>query len=115
MKILIAIRDTVTSAEVNNNKPLNFTLEQNFPNPFNSITNIGFRIPPAGGQVANSRFVSLKVYDVLGREVATLLNEEKPEGYHTIKFDASVLPSGIYFYKLKIGNIIKSKKMLLLR
>jgi len=92
-----------------------YLLSQNFPNPFNSITTIGIRIPPADGKIAHMQFVSLKVYDVLGREVATLLNEEKPGGYYTIKFDASLLPSGIYFYRLNIGNIIKSKKMLLLK
>jgi hypothetical protein len=110
----------VTSVDENQNSDMNsddntYFLSQNFPNPFNSSTNIVFQIPPVGGQVAYLGFVSLKVYDVLGREVATLLNEEKPEGYYTIKFDASLLPSGTYFYRLIIGNIVKSKKMLLLK
>ncbi len=101
----------------------NYFLFQNFPNPFNSITNIGFRIPSAGEQITSPGFVSLKVYDVLGNEIATLLNEEKPEGYYTIKFDAGALSSGIYYYRLLIvdpsnttgKSFVETKKMLLLR
>ena len=103
--------------------PLKFELSQNYPNPFNPTTNIGFsvpsgrdlaqsgRIPSASGGV----FVSLKVYDVLGREVATLVNEEKPAGNYIVKFDGSNLASGIYFYRLTAGNYTMVKKMVLIR
>ena len=81
---------------------------QNYPNPFNPSTTIKFQIP-------NSSFVNLKVYDVLGNEVATLVNEEKPAGTYQLSFDASNLSSGIYFYKLQAGNIVETKKMILLK
>ncbi len=86
----------------------NFELLQNYPNPFNPTTNIRFRI-------ANLRFVSLKVYDVLGREIETLVAEEKPAGIYEVKFDASSLSSGIYFYVLKTENFYSPKKMILLK
>jgi Secretion system C-terminal sorting domain len=88
--------------------PSAFSLEQNYPNPFNPTTNIGFRIADRG-------FVSLKVFDVLGNEIATLVNEEKSAGRYEIEFNASSLPSGIYFYKLTAGSFIETKKMLLLK
>ncbi len=96
--------------DVDNQKlyPRKFSLSQNYPNPFNPTTNIGFRI-------ANFGFVSLKVYDVLGREVATLINEEKFPGEYEIKFDASHLSSGIYFYKLQTEKYSSTKKMILLK
>ena len=85
-----------------------FSLSQNYPNPFNPTTNIEFRIADFG-------FVSLKVYDVLGNEVTVLVNEEKPAGEYEIEFDAEGLTSGIYFYQLKAGSFIETKKMILLR
>ncbi len=85
-----------------------FSLNQNYPNPFNPFTNIGFWIPDFG-------FVTLKVYDVLGREVAMLVNEEKPAGSYKVKFDGSNLSSGIYFYRLTAGNYTMVKKMVLMR
>jgi CubicO group peptidase (beta-lactamase class C family) len=88
--------------------PLSFSLEQNYPNPFNPITTIKFNLP-------EKEFVSLKVYDVLGNEVAVLLNEEKPAGLHSIEFEASGLASGIYFYKLLAGSNITTRKMILLK
>ncbi len=86
--------------------PQNFSLFQNYPNPFNPTTNIEYRI-------ANSGFVSLKVYDVLGREVATLLNEVRKPGGYQITFDARGLASGVYFYRLTAGGSSQVKKMLL--
>ena len=86
----------------------NFTLYQNYPNPFNPSTTITFTI-------AQKEFVTMKIYDVVGNEVAVLLNEEKPAGSHTVEFDASKLASGTYFYKLQAGNNIETQKMLLLR
>jgi photosystem II stability/assembly factor-like uncharacterized protein len=90
--------------------PLEFVLYQNFPNPFNPKTIIGFRI-------SKRNFVSLKVYDVLGNEIATLVDEEKPAGTYTIEFDPSLVRSvsGIYFYQMRTGNFTQSKKMIFLK
>ena len=93
--------------------PQSFKLYQNYPNPFNPVTTIGFRI----GYFPNGirGFVSLKVFDLLGREVATLVNEEKPAGVYKITWNAMDLSSGVYFYQLKAGNFTATKKLLLLR
>jgi aminopeptidase N len=88
--------------------PLIPVLEQNFPNPFNPTTIIEFRIQ-------NSEFTILKVFDLLGREVATLLNEVKEPGVHTVRWDASGMPSGVYFYRLQAGPFAATRKLLLLR
>ena len=85
-----------------------FSLEQNYPNPFNPSTSIQYAI-------ARRQFITLKVYDVLGNEIATLVNETKPAGKYEVNFDASILSSGIYFYKLQAGTKVQSKKMLLLK
>ncbi len=108
----------VESKEFIEPKPEDFSLSQNYPNPFNPSTNIGFRI-------ANFGLVTLKVYDVLGREVVTLVNEEKQPGVYEVEFsaiggsasggDGSHLSSGIYFYKLQTENFSLTKKMILLR
>jgi photosystem II stability/assembly factor-like uncharacterized protein len=88
--------------------PTTVFLEQNYPNPFNPTTHVGFRISAFG-------FVSLKVYDLLGREVATLINGTFPAGEHAVSFDASGLPSGVYYYQLRYGNSIMTRKMVLLQ
>ncbi len=85
-----------------------FALYQNYPNPFNPTTNIQFAIPHSG-------FVTLKVYDILSREVKTLVNEERTAGTYSVSFDAQNLSSGIYFYQLKFDGLVQSKKMTLLR
>jgi hypothetical protein len=85
-----------------------FSLEQNYPNPFNPSTRIQY-------QVSSISQVILKVYDVLGNEVATLVNEEKPAGAYEITLNASQLSSGIYFYKLQAGSFVETKKMILMR
>jgi hypothetical protein len=85
-----------------------FKLEQNYPNPFNPSTKIKYQIPVGG-------FVTLKVYDVLGNEVVTLVNEEKPAGSYDLEFNAVGLPSGIYFYTLRATNYIQTRKMILLK
>ena len=98
-----------------------YKLFQNYPNPFNPTTTIQFVIPNEVRNLKDSRttkqsqHVLLKVYDVLGREVATLVNEEKPAGNYEVTFDASELSSGIYFYKLQTGSFVQTKKMILLR
>ncbi len=81
---------------------------QNFPNPFNPSTTIYYSIPELS-------FVTLKVYDVLGNEIVTLVNEEKSIGTHTIEFDATALPSGIYFYRIQAGSFVETKKMVLMK
>jgi hypothetical protein len=88
--------------------PSKITLYQNYPNPFNPTTNIRFALPAASP-------VSVKVFDILGQEVATLVNEEMPAGEHSVTFDASSLSSGIYFYQLKAGNFVESKKLMLVK
>jgi hypothetical protein len=105
----------LTSVEDVNTLPITFKLFQNFPNPFNPRTSIKYGIP-------ERTFVELKVYDILGREVEMLVNEEKERGIYSISFDAERLPSGIYFYRLKAvpigmqaGDFIETKKMVLLR
>lgn len=85
-----------------------FILLQNYPNPFNPTTNIGFKISDFGS-------VTLKIYNVLGKEVRILVDEERPAGNYEVEFDATNLPSGIYFYQLKAGDFIQTKKMILLR
>ena len=85
-----------------------FTLEQNYPNPFNPSTKINWQSPFSSWQ-------SLKVYDVLGNEVATLVDEYKPAGSYEVEFDATGLSSGMYFYKLEAGKFSSIKKMILLR
>ncbi|NWG29755.1 MAG: T9SS type A sorting domain-containing protein [Ignavibacteriaceae bacterium] len=98
-----------------------FSLSQNYPNPFNPVTKIKFTIPtppissPFVKGKAKEGFVTLKVYDILGREVATLVNEEKPAGEYEVEFDGSALPSGIYFYQLRARQYSETKKMILLR
>jgi hypothetical protein len=85
-----------------------FSLSQNYPNPFNPSTSIQYAI-------SNRQFVTLKVYDVLGKEVATLVNEEKPAGNYNIEFYGSNLASGIYYYQLRAGEFVEVKKMILLK
>jgi hypothetical protein len=88
--------------------PSECTLSQNFPNPFNPKSEIGIRIATAG-------HVSLKVHDLLGREIATLLNERLSPGTYTREFDATGLPSGVYFYTLRANDFVATRKMIYLR
>jgi hypothetical protein len=92
----------------NNGIPEAYELKQNYPNPFNPITSISFAIPKAG-------IVSLAVYDVLGREVSSVLNEFKSAGKHSVNFDASGFSSGVYFYTLRVNDFSDTKKMMLLK
>jgi len=103
--------DTVTTGfTFNEIVPDEFQLFLNYPNPFNPSTKIKFTIP-AGVQ----HNVSLRVYDILGNEVAILVNEEKPTGTYEVEFDAAMLSSGVYFYQLRAGSFIDVKKMILLK
>jgi len=88
--------------------PKVFTLKQNYPNPFNPSTTIKYEIPKLS-------FVTIKIYDVLGNEVAALVNEEKPVGTYELNWNAANLPSGVYFYRLQAGNFVETKKMILLK
>jgi hypothetical protein len=85
-----------------------YDLKQNFPNPFNPNTKIIYQIP-------QSSFITLKVYDVLGNEIKTLVNEEKQAGKYEAKFDGTYLSSGVYFYKLQAGKFIQTKKLILIK
>jgi len=87
---------------------LEFFLEQNFPNPFNPSTKIKYSIP-------QSSQVQIKVFDILGNEIETLVNEEKAIGTYELTWNAVNFPSGIYFYQLKAGSLIETKKMILLK
>ena len=98
----------VVDVENEISSPANFQLNQNYPNPFNPSTVIGWRL------AVNSK-VSLKVYDVLGNELATLVNEEKPAGNYKIDFKENNLASGVYFYTLRAGSFVQSRKMILLK
>jgi len=95
-----------------------FKLEQNYPNPFNPSTKIKFTIPTADNPLrggARGELVTLKVYDILGNEIATLVNEELSAGEYEVEFDGKRLTSGIYFYTLKAGSFIQTKKMVYLK
>jgi len=106
----------VTNIElVKNSLPDEFLLSQNFPNPFNPSTKIKFIIPTNVILSEAKNLVTLKVYDVLGKEITTLVNEKKPAGEYEIDFIGNGLPSGIYFYQLKSGSFIQTKKMILVK
>jgi hypothetical protein len=94
--------------ENNSHFPKSFGLEQNYPNPFNPMTSIKYQLPV-------QQFVKITVFDILGKEVTTLVNEQKNAGYYEVKFDASNLASGLYFYKIEAGTFIETKKMMLIK
>jgi photosystem II stability/assembly factor-like uncharacterized protein len=98
----------ITDVDDEFNTVREFVLHQNYPNPFNPTTSIKWQMPESG-------FVTLKIYDVLDREITTLVNEELSAGKHETSFDASQLSSGIYFYQIKAGNFIQTKKMILIK
>ena len=91
-----------------NHIPTRFSLSQNYPNPFNPSTTINYQLPV-------SRFTTLKVYDILGREVAKLVNEEKEAGNYSVEFNANILASGVYFIRMEAGSFVETKKLLLLK
>lgn len=105
---------------ISNNVPSSFKLYNNYPNPFNPTTKITFSIPlikvgdPAWTEGAGG-FVTLKLYDLLGHTVATLVNEKLSPGTYEINWDASNFPSGVYFYKLITNEFVTTKKMILLK
>ena len=99
---------TFIEEEKTNEVPTEFLLAQNYPNPFNPSTKLSYRISQSG-------LVTLKVYDVLGTEIETLVNEEKPVGTYELNWNASNLPSGVYFYRLQAGYFVETKKMIVLK
>ncbi len=106
---VMGAKEFVTGVENNNNVlPTTYTLGQNYPNPFNPSTKINFSVPKEG-------LVSIKVYNSIGQEIATLVNENKSAGNYTVNFDAARVSSGIYFYKIVAGNFTATKKMILLK
>ena len=121
-KLLLQVHQT------ENNLPSDFILYQNYPNPFNPTTKIKYSVPSSpqtplltkeGGR---GEVVTLKVYDILGREVATFVNEKKQPGTYEVEFTTNVgaknyspLPSGVYFYQLKVGQLVQTKKLVLLK
>ncbi|MDP2366530.1 MAG: T9SS type A sorting domain-containing protein [Ignavibacteria bacterium] len=105
----VKVLQKIILLSVNDDHPFqNFSLSQNYPNPFNPSTKISWQSPVSGWQ-------TLKVYDVLGREVVTLVNEEKPAGSYEVQFNASQLSSGIYYYQLKVEDYIQTNKMIYLK
>ena len=106
-----------TDVSKEGNSIYNFELSQNFPNPFNPSTTIKYSIPSivGNGHAHSITDVTLKIYDLLGRKVATLVNKEQGPGNYEVKFNASKLTSGIYFYRLTSGDLVETKKLLLLK
>ena len=102
------MNDYVVSTPNKNISPVSFNLSQNYPNPFNPTTTISYSIP-------NESQVNLKIYDVMGSEVAVLVNGRQQTGTYDVKFDAASLASGTYFYKLTAGEFVSVKKMVLLK
>jgi hypothetical protein len=98
----------ITSTEKTEEVPTSYGLEQNYPNPFNPRTTIRYQLPARG-------HVSLRVYDMMGREVAVLADAEQEGGHRSVVFDASNLPSGVYFYRLIVGSFVETKKLVVLR
>ncbi len=110
-------------AEVNNgitdieeeSLPIEFSLSQNYPNPFNPTTTINYTIPISEFGIQNSEHVSLRIYDILGNEAATLVDQQQPAGSYQIEFNSENLSSGLYIYKLIAGSFVDSKKMLFIK
>jgi hypothetical protein len=108
---LAYLTGAISSANNEEQLPTVFALQQNYPNPFNPSTTIKYHLP-------EKSFVNLRIFNVVGEEVALLINEEMPAGIHTKIFDAATLPSGIYFYTLRINDgseFVKTNKMILLK
>jgi flagellar hook assembly protein FlgD len=116
---LFAYKPGIVVAVDENNKfetaPNSFSLSQNYPNPFNPVTKIKFTAAVVDAKFASTTNVVLKIYNILGREIKTLVNEQKPPGSYEVEFDGNKLSSGVYFYKLSTGKFSKTKKMLLIK
>ena len=107
--------DQIVAVEEAESHPASFTLSQNFPNPFNPTTAISYHLPAGQAGLSAASEVRLVVYDILGREVAVLVNERKAPGRYEVTFDASGLASGVYFYRLEAGGFVSVKNMTLVK
>ena len=105
--------ETITGVDNFQEAPKGFVLEQNYPNPFNPVTTIKYSIPNV--EENNYSLVQLKVYNLLGQEVATLVSEQQAPGIYESEFDGSNLASGIYIYKLQAGSFVSTKKLMLMK
>jgi enterochelin esterase-like enzyme len=104
----LIFKQTATAVEKKRELVTTYDLAQNYPNPFNPVTNISY-------QLAKGGYVTLKIYNLLGYEIATLVNEYRPQGRYKIKFDASNLASGVYFYKMQAGSFSDTKKFIFMK
>ncbi len=104
----IIVTDPALIQELSDDLPTEFKLYNNYPNPFNPSTTIRFSIP-------EESFVTLKVFNSLGEEITTLINENIIAGNYEVEFDAADLPSGIYFFRLQAGSFVETKKMVLMK
>ncbi|MCB9219919.1 MAG: T9SS type A sorting domain-containing protein [Ignavibacteriales bacterium] len=111
---VLPLYDNTTDVESEINLPTKFELSQNYPNPFNPTTIIKYSVPNVVSNFSSNN-VELKVYDVLGREIKTLVNQKQKAGNYEVSFDAKELSSGVYFYRLQSGDFIQTKKMMLLK
>jgi len=108
IRVSAEIKESTAIDRTNGGKPKRFALHQNYPNPFNPATTIEYTIPKRS-------FVSIKVYDLLGREVSTLVNENKPQGTYSSEFNGMNLSSGCYYYRIQTGDFIETKKFVLMK
>jgi len=109
-------RLTVGIAENGPSVPLRYELMQNYPNPFNPSTAISYQLPaPSGAEGSAVSFVTLKVFDILGRQVTVLVNEVRQPGIHTVRWDASLFPSGVYFYRMEAGDFRATRKLMVVK
>jgi hypothetical protein len=113
-KIFKTTNGGVWVTQIGSEVPAKYSLQQNYPNPFNPVTKIKFDIQKSVVSSQNS-VVTLKVFDITGKEVATLVNEKLNPGTYEVTFDGGNLSSGIYFYQLRAGEFIKTKKLILLK
>jgi hypothetical protein len=104
----VQVIDPIGVKKIGTNIPAKFEIQQNYPNPFNPSTTINFAVP-------KNVLVQIKVYNILGQEVQTLLNEQKPAGYYTLNWDGTRFPSGTYFYRITAGDFVQTNKMVLVK
>lgn len=107
-KTKIFFENSSISLTSGNQIPKEYSLSQNYPNPFNPTTKINFALTKQG-------FVTLKIYDITGREIKTLVNEVKQAGYYSVDFNGSPLSSGVYFYRIQSGDFVQTKRMLMIK
>lgn len=103
-----SVQPTTVVKEITHSLATSFGLHQNYPNPFNPTTIIRYELPVKG-------WVTLKIFDIIGRETAVLVNEERTPGEYEVTWDAAGLPGGVYFYRLQVGLYVDTKKLVLLR